>query len=91
MLSTGNYRGDLYDIGYDKPETHVIQKGDTLYYAFYADNWNGRLTLKGLTQKEYMLYDYYNNKDYGTVMADKPEIEASFNKFLLLMAYPANK
>jgi|WetSurMetagenome_2_1015567.scaffolds.fasta_scaffold19142_2 alpha-galactosidase len=91
MLSTGNYLGDLYDIGYDKPETHVIQKGDTLYYAFYADNWHGKLTLKGLAQREYKIYDYYNDKDYGTIMSDKPEIEASFNKFLLLMACPATK
>ena len=91
MLSTGNYLGDLYDIGYDKPETHVIQKGDTLYYAFYADNWNGTLHLKGLTQKEYTLYDYYNKKDFGTITSDKPELETSFNKFLLLMACPVHK
>ena len=34
MLSKGLYRGDLYDLGYDYPETHCIQKGDTTYYAF---------------------------------------------------------
>lgn len=91
MLSTGNYLGDLYDIGYDKPETHVIQKGDTLYYSFYADNWKGSVKLKGLTRNEYKVYDYYNKSDYGTITPDKPEIDVSFNKFLLLMACPLNK
>ena len=32
----GTYRGELYDIGFDKPETHVVEKSGRLYYAFYA-------------------------------------------------------
>ncbi len=39
MLSKGTYL-NLYDIVYDKPESHVIRKDSTYYYAFYADNWN---------------------------------------------------
>jgi alpha-galactosidase len=34
MLSRGEYL-NLYDLVYDVPETHVIRKGKTLYYAFY--------------------------------------------------------
>ena len=32
----------LYDIGFDVPETHVIRKGNTMYYAFFAKQWKGR-------------------------------------------------
>ena len=35
-LPRGTYRGELYDIGFDKPETHVVEKDGRLYYAFYA-------------------------------------------------------
>jgi alpha-galactosidase len=34
MLSRGEYL-NLYDLVYDVPETHVVRKGKTLYYAFY--------------------------------------------------------
>ena len=36
MLSKGQYRGELYDIGFDKPEAHVVTAGGKLHYAFYA-------------------------------------------------------
>jgi hypothetical protein len=36
MLSSGQYLGQLYDIGFDVPESHVIGKDQTLYYAFFA-------------------------------------------------------
>ena len=35
MLSQGRYLGNPDDIGFDLPETHVIRKQQTLYYAFY--------------------------------------------------------
>jgi alpha-galactosidase len=91
MLSTGNYLGELYDIGYDIPETHVIQKADTLYYAFFANKWKGMIHLKGLSQGKYKVLDYFNNKEYGEISSDKPQIEAAFDNFLLLVAYPENK
>jgi alpha-galactosidase len=91
MLSKANYLGELYDLGYDKPESHVIQKGDTLYYAFYAGEWNGAIQLKGLSKARYKVLDYFNQKEYGPITPDKPVIDASFQKFLLIMAYPENK
>jgi len=48
MLSTGTYLS-LYSYGIDKPEAHVIQKGDAMYYSFYAPEWNGEpIELRGL-------------------------------------------
>ncbi|MFC1557777.1 glycoside hydrolase family 36 protein [candidate division KSB1 bacterium] len=38
--SKGDYL-NLYDIGFDFPEGHVIKKGDSLYYAFYTNPWLG--------------------------------------------------
>jgi alpha-galactosidase len=45
-LSEGEYLGELYDIGFDRPEAHAIRKGDALYYAFYADRFGGRVELR---------------------------------------------
>ena len=36
--SNGDYL-NLYDIGFDFPEGHVIKKGGSLYYAFYTNPW----------------------------------------------------
>jgi alpha-galactosidase len=38
QLSRGLYM-NLYDIGFDYPETHTIKKDDTIYYAFYTHPW----------------------------------------------------
>ena len=88
MLSKGEYLGGLYDIGYDVPETHVIRKSDTLFYAFYAKNWQGALQIKGLSEKSYKVVDYVNNRDLGILEKDKPELNINFEKYLLLMAFP---
>ena len=89
MLSKGEYLGGLYDLGYDLPETHVIRKSDTLFYAFYAKNWQGPLQLKGLSAQSYKVVDYVNNRDMGVLNKDKPELNVSFENSLLLMAFPA--
>src|SRR5260370_11046427 len=39
MLSRGQYLGQLYDIGFDAPETHVIRKNQAIYYAFFVKLW----------------------------------------------------
>ncbi len=90
MLSKGKYRGDLYDIGFDWPEAHVVQKGDTLYYAFYADKFKGDIGLRGLKNKKYKLVDYYRGKELGTVSANDNRIPVHFNRFLLIEAIPEN-
>jgi alpha-galactosidase len=89
MLSKGNYRGELYDIGYDHPEGHVVQRGDTLYYAFYvAEDYSGEIELKGLEDKAYRLNDYFNMNKIGKVSASKNRFDVSFKRFLLLEAIP---
>jgi len=88
MLPKGTYLGTLYDIGYDKPETHVIQKGDTMYYAFYAPEWNGNITLRGLGKVKYKVFDYANNKDLDSVDGTNPVINVAFKGHLLIEVSP---
>ena len=38
-MSRGQYL-NLYDIGFDYPEGHVIKKDSSIYYAFYTHPWN---------------------------------------------------
>lgn len=89
-LSSADYRGDLYDIGYDKPETHAIQKGDTMYYAFYADKWKGEIEFRGLENKAYKIIDYVNDKTLANVNGELPKINVAFNKYLLIKAVPVD-
>jgi alpha-galactosidase len=88
MLSRETYIGDLYDIGFDKPETHVISKADTLFYAFYEENWNGPIELRGLDKgKEYVAYDYVEERELGTFSGAEPHINTSFSNNLLISVY----
>ena len=89
MLSKGEYLGSLYDIGFDKPETHVIKKGDTLYYAFYTDNWNGKITLRGLdASRAYTINNYVDDEKIDNLTPGKNEIETAFQGHLLIEAVP---
>ncbi len=87
MLSKGNYL-NLYDIIYDKPESHVINKGDNYYYAFYAKEWQGSIELRGLAEKEYRVYDYVNKVELGTVMGPVAKITPVFKEHLLIECIP---
>lgn len=89
MLSKEPYLGNLYDIGYDKPETHAIKKGEVMYYAFYADKWNGTIQLKGLSETgSYTIKDYFNDSSLGDISGSQPEIDTTFKNFLLLEVVP---
>jgi alpha-galactosidase len=89
MLPEGNYLGELYDIGYDRPETHVIEKDGVLYFAFYQDEFSGEIELKGMAAGiNYHLTDYVNNVDLGKVPGNNPFTEVSFKRFLLVEAVP---
>lgn len=92
MLSKEKYLGSLYDIGYDRPETHVIEKEGNLYYAFYADDWKGPIELKGLKDKgKYVVTDYFNDVDLGTVSGKNPTLDVDFKRFLLIEVSPKGK
>lgn len=85
MLSKEPYLGDLYDIGYDKPEAHVIKKGSTFYYAFYANNWDGDIQLKGLdANKKYTVRDYFNDQPMGVIDGENAVLNCNFDGALLL-------
>ncbi len=86
MLSRGEYLGALYDIGFDRPEAHAIRKGKSLYYAFYAPEWKGKIELRGLENRSYHVTDYENGKDLGTVQGPVATVEVVFQKHLLLEA-----
>ena len=89
LLPKGVYRGGLYDIGFDKPETHVVEKSGRLYYAFYAKSWNGPVKLRGLAPGRYRLRDYFNERDLGEVTPSNAAVQLAFERFLVVEAIPA--
>jgi alpha-galactosidase len=88
QLPLGTYRGELYDIGFDKPETHVIEKAGRFYYAFYGRNFSGLVPLRGLKGGRYKVRDYYNERDLGEVSGKSNQLQIAFNDFLVLEAVP---
>ncbi len=86
-LSKGRYL-NLYDLGWDKPEAHAIEKEGSIYYAFYADDWSGEVELRGLADQEYRVYDYVNDRLIATVRGPS-RIKVDFASYLLLRATPA--
>ncbi len=90
MLPLGTYRGELYDIGFDRPEAHAIEKAGRVYYAFFADRWSGPVSLRGLQPgAAYRIRDYYNELDLGSVSGPQGRMPVTFEGFLLLEAIPA--
>jgi alpha-galactosidase len=87
MLPKGEYRGELYDIGFDSPEAHVIEKDDKLFYAFYADSFEGYLELRGLEDDtEYKLMNYETGENIGSVSGSEPTFDTSFTHHLMVVA-----
>jgi len=88
MLSRGEYLGALYDIGFDKPETHAIRRNGNMYYAFYAPQWNGNVTLRGLGARSYLVTDYVNGRGLGMVQGPMATLDVHFEKHLLIELKP---
>ena len=98
MLPRGRYRGELYDIGFDQPETHVVERSGNTCYAFYAPQWNGVVELRGLAPGKYKIRDYFNDRELGTIFSpeeahsgpgSRPTLHVTFERFLLIEAIPA--
>jgi alpha-galactosidase len=87
-LAEGEYRGDLYDIGFDRPEAHAIAKGDHLFYAFFASHFEGAIELRGLEARAYRVHDYESDRDLGRVTGPVARLDVLFAKHLLLEAIP---
>jgi alpha-galactosidase len=86
MLPKGRYLGTLYDIGFDKPEAHAIERDGRLYYAFYDKHWDGTLTLRGLGPGSYQVTNYVDGTSLGVVSGAQNRLRARFTDFLLLEA-----
>ncbi len=89
MISRGEYL-NLYDIAYDKPEAHVIRKDGRLYYAFYADTWNGEpIGLRGLEPgKEYTVCEYTSDdRKVYRIDGSAPVIRPHFKRNYLIEVY----
>jgi alpha-galactosidase len=86
MLSTGTYRGELYDIGFDKPEAHAVEKDGVMHYAFYADRWAGPIDLRGLQPGTYTITDYVSGQSHGEVSGANHRVDVRFEKYLLIEA-----
>jgi alpha-galactosidase len=88
MLSKGQYLGELYDIGFDKPEAHVVAADGKLHYAFYAKSWKGPIALRGLGSGKYRLTNSFTGEPLGTASAADNIINAKFDRFLVVEAAP---
>ncbi|HUU29134.1 MAG TPA: alpha-galactosidase [archaeon] len=89
-LYEGEYL-NLYDIAYDVPETHVVAKGDTLYYGMFAENYAGKAPLRGLKSGvRYTLTEYDNNDRPLGELAGGPEasLDCEFSGHFLVRAAP---
>jgi alpha-galactosidase len=89
MLPKGIYRGELYDIGFDKPEGHAIEKDGRMYFAFFAPAWDGPIAIRGLGAGRWRLRDYVDGRDLGEVGGVAAHVVARFEHALLIEAVPA--
>jgi alpha-galactosidase len=90
MLSKGTFM-NLYTYGYDFPEAYAIEKGGSMYYAFYTEKgspWSGQVELRGLKPGHYQLTDYESGKPMGFIDSENPRIPVAFSEHLLLEARP---
>ncbi len=87
-LSKGEYL-NLYDIAYDVPETHTILVNDTLYYAFYATEWQGEVEFRGLEDRLYDIIDYEHEVKLGSIRGNQT-LPLVFSRHLLVKAVPRN-
>jgi alpha-galactosidase len=55
-----------------------------MYYAFFADHWNGEVELRGLKTGSHRVRDYFNDRDLGSVSGAHHRLPATFERFLLL-------
>ena len=87
-LAQGEYLGALYDIGFDRPETHAIRKDGRLYYAFFAHQYRGKVQLRGLQAGRYRVHDYERERELGIITGPTVNLAVQFKRHLLLEAVP---
>ena len=75
---------NLYDIAFDKPETHLLENGADYYYSFFANDFSGNVELRGLKKGKYKVIDINDNKSLNDINTDDPYIKINFKSNLLL-------
>ncbi len=88
MLPKGRYRGTLYDIGFDRPEGHAIEREGRMYYAFFAPRWRGPVELRGLAAGRHTVTDYATGRTVGTVEGPAAKLWLEFERHALLEVSP---
>jgi alpha-galactosidase len=89
-MSKGEYL-NLYDIGFDKPESHLIKKGESNYYSFFVDkSFNGKVEIKGLGKGDYKVYDLFSGKFISNINSANPFLAISFDHYLILKVIRGN-
>jgi alpha-galactosidase len=86
-LPEGGEYLNLYDVTHDKPECHVVRKGDSIYYGFFAEAHEGPLELRGLEDgSRYRVVDYLRGVEYPDLVAEDTtgRLEVGFDSYLLL-------
>jgi alpha-galactosidase len=83
---------NLYDLAFDRPETHAIRKDGRMYFAFYADQadatYQGAVTFRGLGEETYVVYDYVHDREVGTVRGPEAVMQVTFEGSLLVEVTP---
>ena len=89
-MSEGEYL-NLYDIGFDTPETHLIKKGGNNYYSFFSDkSFDGKVELRGLVKGNYKVYDLFSGKLIADVSSSNPYLKIKYDQYLILKAIRGN-
>jgi alpha-galactosidase len=88
MLARGEYLGELYDLGFDRPEAHAIRKDGRMHYAFYAKSFDGEVELRGLPEGRSCVQDYAGGRALGAVTGPRARLAVRFQQHLLLEATP---
>ena len=79
--SEGKLVGGLYNLGFDKPETYVISKGDVLYYSLFEDAFDGEFVFRGLGRGTYSVVDLWSGELLGNVSRRNPALHLIFNGY----------
>lgn len=86
-LAQGEYL-NLYDLGFDHPEGHVIRLNGRMYYAFFTPNstavYSGPVEFRGLGPGVYQLFDYVRQQMLGQVQGPRAVIPVDFQGSLLV-------
>jgi alpha-galactosidase len=85
-LSSGEYL-NYYDIAFDLPETHVVKKGETIYYGMFSEHWPKaqKIELRGLDKnKSYEIIDYAHDRNIGIIKGSSPYLNVGFKESLLI-------